>query len=525
MAFVVLHDPVTGYANNLDFFRQSACVGLWENYTDRPRIAADLDGPVGDLVYDGTRIHESCVHSSDNLFAWAVAHLHRKHDHVPLQQVGAARMLTAWAVMLLVLVQPVTVWFRLMCALALALVFGDIAVLTYFNTLYVDASGLMFCTAVVALIGVMFARLRAPGWGFCAWFSLCLLWLGATKPQYAPLAAGLGLVASCCMLGVWRNWARAGGLAVAAVLAGLVFSVMNPAGKPVMMAMRGANNADSFLGALLPQAADTGAALADVGLPESCAAAMAVGGNGEPVQAAKLCPEIARVSRLSLPLLFLRQPRTLWRPLEIGIWGSRPSYLWFPRFEGKGDEAGWGFRLMRATSLSVRLAWLPFGLYRGLVVTLCAVGVGLGPVWLAGGVAGRPAWVRRYPAAGFLVMGGGVCFYALVSSVFGDGFSELARHTACLLVGVAFFGVGLVGCLRRFCGAARCVGSHRGRRRAAQAAALRLRRPRCDDPLHDGGQRRPAAAADPRPAGHGAVHALRAAIQRAAEGGAGHHRA
>jgi hypothetical protein len=445
MALVVLHDPVTGYANNLDFFRQSACVGLWENYTDRPRISQDLDGPVGDLVYDGTRLHDLCVHSSDNLFAWAAAHVHRKHAHVALQWVGAARMVAAWAVILLVLWQPVSALFRLMCAVTMSLVFGDIAVLTYFDTLYVDASGLIFCTAVVALISVMCARRRAPGWGFCCGFALCLVWLGAVKPQYAPLAAGLGLVAAGCMLGVWRDWARGCTLAAAALLAGLVFSALNPTAKPVMMAMHKANNADSFLGALLPQASDLPAALADVGLPESCAAAVGAPSQFVQAKARQLCPEVSDLSRLRFPILFLHQPGTLLRPLSVALWASRPSYLSFPHFERPSDEADWLFRLLRATSLSCWLAWLPWGLYRWLLVALCAAGISLGPLWLGGVMLGRPGWVRRHPAAGFLVLGGGVCFYALFSSVIGDGFSELARHTACLLVGVGFFAVGVVG--------------------------------------------------------------------------------
>jgi hypothetical protein len=438
MALVVLHNPVTGYANNLDFFRQSACVGLWENYTDRPLISADLDAPVGDLVYTGHRLHESCVNSSDNIFVWVAAHLYGKHAHVPLQAVGTAKMLAAWATMLFVLAQPTSAAFRLICVSAIGLVFGDIAVLTYFNTLYVDASGLIVGTAAVALIGAICARRRAPGWRFCAGLSACVVWLGAVKPQYAPLALLQGLVAAYCLMVFWRDRAQATCLVAAALVAALIFQLLNPAGKPVMMAMHGVNNADSFLGAVLPQAADRAAALVDLGLPAGCAQAVAIAGNGMPVRPAQVCPQITGVSRLRLLPLFIHQPNTLLAPLEIGIWGSRPSYLWFPHFGRAADAYRLQFRVLHATSLSTFLAWLPFSTYRWGLLTICGAGVCLAlPLLLA--MWTKPSIVRRYPEAGFLALGGGECFYALFSSVFGDGFSELARHTAALLVGMGFF--------------------------------------------------------------------------------------
>jgi len=47
-------------------------------------------------------------------------------------------------------------------------------------------------------------------------------------------------------------------------------------------------------------------------------------------------------------------------------------------------------------------------------------------------------------AAALPLLGGIVCAYAVASSVFGDGYTELARHAACVLVGVACFLAGLV---------------------------------------------------------------------------------
>ena len=57
MLVVVFSNPILGYANNHDFLRQSSCVGLWQNYQNKPKISANPERPINKLrAYTKTNI-------------------------------------------------------------------------------------------------------------------------------------------------------------------------------------------------------------------------------------------------------------------------------------------------------------------------------------------------------------------------------------------------------------------------------------------------------------------------------------
>jgi hypothetical protein len=436
--------PIAGYANNLDFFRQSACIGVWQHYPGSPRIAAHLAGPVDDVEYDGHRDAYYCMRSSDNLFPWAVAHLFGKHAHFGLHDIGLAKAAVSAALVVFVVAQPVGAAARLAIALAFLLVFGDVATLAYFNTLYVDASGLIFTTVLVGLIAAVAGRRRAPGWGVWSVVAACVVWLGTVKPQYAALAALLGLVASIGFFAFWRDRVRSAALAVIAVLTPVLFFALNDGAANIMRVVDGVDVTDTVLEAVLPHARDPAQALRLVGLSPACG--QDIGQNSYTLTASlrAACPRIGDVSRLRLIPLFLVQPLTFFGPLADAAGRLKAGFIGLAHFERAGDETLWRFRVLDATSLSTWLGALPERLYTA-VVWLVMGGFFVSAAWLGVRLRGTDLPERRRVVcdAALPLAGGLVCAYAVVSSVFGDGYIELLRHAACAFVGIAFFLAGL----------------------------------------------------------------------------------
>ncbi len=425
MAYVCLAVPMVGYANNLDFFREAACVGVWPDYVGQSKISSHLQNAWPGLVFDGDRHPDLCMASSDNLFPWAAAHLHRKHAHFSLRLVGALRAALTMVLALVLLAAPIGSRARLTLSAALFLVFGDIAILSYLNTLYVDFSGIAGTSLMLAAIIAIVAHRRPPAWLFVVVTMLVIFWLGNVKEQYQALAGVLGLLAALACLAVGRSPWRATCLGSAALAAPLLFALLNASPANITRSVEHIDIADTLFAAILPEAADKPAALATLGMPPACLAA--IGGNGyrDDIAHSRLCPEVDRVSRLALLGLFVRQPATFFMPLLRAARLAQRLYLQdLTPFERPSDAEGLAFRVLKATSLSTYLAMLPVSAFVGL----CSLSI-----MMAALTAFLPGWSTSFALAGLVIC------YSLTSSVFGDGYSEISRHAACIVVGMAFF--------------------------------------------------------------------------------------
>ena len=461
MALACLPAPVFGYANNLDFFRQSACVGVWEDYQDRPRIAADLDGPMARLIYDGKRLPIYCMRSSDNLFAWAASRFHHKHDAMDLREIGALKLLFITGSIITVVLLPIGRVARLIVSALFLFAFGDLAVLGYINTLYVDASGLIATTICAGLVVALTGLRKPPSLPLCVFCAVQLIWLGMAKTQFAPLAALFGILIA---LPVWintRRAARAASLAVAGACAPLLFLALNAAPGNIMRDVNRINKRDTVLGAVLPASADPLRGLARLGLPPRCATVIGHDSYTIRPNHQSDCPEVVALSPLRLLPLFLADPGTFTTPMAHALRSSRTTLDIFPHFERPADAARAQFRLLRVTSLSALSRALSPALYGVGVVTLIAAGIAALPLWLW-------AMWRRQPrelasAAACCAVGAMITVYGLASAVFGDGYIELPRHTAPVMIGLACSLSGLA-CLA-------LQAARRGRHAAADPAA------------------------------------------------------
>lgn len=432
LLLIVLAQPVLGYADNLDFLRDSACSGLWRAHDGASPFTAHWDGPVQRLVRTGEVFPELCLFSADHIFGWAIARLHPLGAAADLREVGGLKLAATLAASLVLLTRRMAPRSRAMVALALLLALGDTAVALYFNTLYADTA--LLAAAALAL-GFACATADRPGWGSVAGLAATLLVLGTVKAQGAMAAPVLGLPMALSLAG-GRRPARAALVLLACLGGPLVFWAGN-AGPPGSQAAQIArvNIWDTLGGAVLPAAADPEAALRRLGLPPACRAAIGVDFYAAARPAADAaCPELARTSRLRLPLLFLTQPATFVRPLARAVDESRPAQLRLTPFADPADARHPPFVLLWASSLSTWLTWLPAALYTALLWAALVAGL-LGWPWLAAtALRGRAPG----PPVTALALGAALCAVTLIGAVFGDGAVELNRHCAGLLVGLGF---------------------------------------------------------------------------------------
>lgn len=432
--------PIAGYANNYDFLRQSGCVGVWEHYPNgQAKELPSPRQPVDALDYDGQRRPDLCLPSSDNLFPWAVAHFHHKHATLTLHQIGWLKAGVAAALMLAVLLQPVPEAFRFGCAIAGFLMLGDFTYLLFFNSLYLDASLIMFAFASISLTCSVFCRMTRPGWSFILFLVAAIAWFVFARGQYAAFALLLGPLAAFGLYRCWRD--RIG---AAAVLVGIAMCV---GGLGYFHAVRNehtahiaiANEVDTVLEAVLPSATDKAAALRQLGLPSHCMVAIGMNWYTPGFQQRPPCPEVYHLGRLPLIPLFMVDPATFFGPFQHAIVLTRPADMpYLGHFEHPGDENRLRFRLLAETSFTDLLARLPEWIFDSLVYASILAGATCFMAFVRRQTR-APAHTPDAATTAVLLgaIGGGLAFYGIASSVFGDGYGEVGRHAFGVDIGIA----------------------------------------------------------------------------------------
>ncbi|TRX72957.1 glycan biosynthesis hexose transferase WsfD [Pseudomonas mangiferae] len=433
MAVVVLARPVFGYANSYDFVRQSACMGLWQSVPGVHKYEGSYETTAASLLYDGETLPQVCLFSSDNLFAHLAATFHSVGDRVDWAWI-------AWPKLLLVILPVALLLTRMSPALKFAsafaflLVFGDPIYLGYVNTLYTDFSvvgaGSVLALAIASRIERAPARDRLTS----TILVLSLAWLGMSKLQYAFLTALVAVLYAAWL--VKGGHGRAAWIAVlAGVLAPVAYLSINSALNNQLDTFRQTNRIDTVFGAVLPAAPDRTAALATLGLSQHCRELIGKTWYAPDGPRYRPCEGLNAVGYGDLLRLFLQQPATFFRPLVEGLRQARPLY---PTYLGNRQGLQ-GFvddpqRLARRTALSSSLVRLPELLYLAVFPVSLAVG-GMAGLWLV--VRRHRLTVVSRGALALASLGGLYAGYALASSVFGDGYIEVQKHTS--LYGVGLF--------------------------------------------------------------------------------------
>ena len=452
IAAVVFHSPIFGYANNYDFVRKSACVGIWQNQLGRDKTANHPEAPVNNLIFDGDRINPLCAKSSDNFFAHISRKLHKVGDRIDFREMSVYRWVMLMAMVLLLMRVTDNERLKIIFSLLFFLVWGDFAIELYFNTLYNEFSVVMGCFFAASCV-VLLTQRSMPPHREKATFSLLvfsIVWLGFSKQQYVPLASLLALLAALIMILHRRRW-KMFLLLMCALMLPLLYARLNNDASGLLAAIDQANKTNTFMAAVLPAVADQPQALQDLGLPPSCLAAIGKSWYDPQVQQNNPCPEVKQLSRLDLFKLFWREPAAAYIPLYRGILEANkmyPNYLGYVEQPSQLENA-W-YRTARFGSLTILLSTLPGPLFFGITVGSLLFSALSGMVLALRFARGRNDQLRLdVVMLSLIVMGGLLIFYALVSSVFGDGYWELPKHAVVLGQGFAFqlCGIGLAGWL------------------------------------------------------------------------------
>ena len=416
--------PLIAYANNWDFARESACYGIWEHYpSGKDKTSANFEGPVNPLVYDGDRHPEWCLHVIDNAFIRLILAFHNLGDEIDLQTVGTlkASFLLGMMGWLMVLLRKKS--HQLVAALTFLLAFGDIAYLSFFNTLYAEFS--MLAGAFLSLFGLLMlaydARQRRSSIAFCI---ASLLFFGLAKGQYMPLAVVAGMVMGAIILARHKAVTSAVVLITATVAMPIGFNMANRT-SGLMRTIAVVNIMDTVMVAVLPNTRDPLASMRKLGLPEHCSKALGVSWYDIGPSHNLPCPELANLSRTKLIGLFLWDPTSFFRPMSLAISKIRPLQLtYLSNTENALARNSKRYRLLKLTSLSTALDRLPPSAFFVLIVAALVMSV-----------ASLLA-IRRSSPAFLCSAGGALIFYALFSSVFGDGFFEISKHGTAILLGI-----------------------------------------------------------------------------------------
>jgi hypothetical protein len=421
---VVSASPVVAYANNWDFARQSSCYGVWESYPDgKDKTAFNFDRPVNPLRYDGDRRPEWCLQAIDNVFVSAALAPRALGENVDLRTIGLGRAafilgMSAWLMRLARRTRH-----KLAIAAILLLAFGDIAYLAFFNTLYAEFSMLAGCFLSVMSL-MLIVDVTKPQRQLIAFSAVALLFFGLSKAQYMPLAS----VCALAFAGVlWRKrTARAvpAGFLALAIAMPIVFTSLNPSSKGIMAPIKVANIMDTFMVAVLPNTRDPKASLSYVGLPEHCTRALGVSWYDPGVAGNLPCPEIANTSRTQLIRLFIKDPTAFFNPMRLAIQKVRPATIYYLGIaETQSVKTSIRLAAVEKTSLSRAIDALPPAVFMVLVCGSLAAALG------------SLLYCSHSSSALLLSAGGAVIFYALISSVFGDGFMEISKHATAIFLG------------------------------------------------------------------------------------------
>jgi hypothetical protein len=422
----VSSSPLIAYANNWDFARESACYGVWEKYPNgKDKTTFNFEGPVNPLIYDGDTRPEWCARVIDNVFIRSVLAFHKVGDAIDLREIGLLR--AAFLIVMTFWLMRMLKEHRLFASIAFALVFGDLAYLSFFNTLYAEFS--MLSGALLSVFaGVLLLHEDRPSWRAVLFAIISLAFFGGAKEQYLPLAILAGLLMAIILAIKWGSRLSASALAVAALALPATLLSVNSHSTGVMATIKVANIMDAVMLGVLPNASNPINAMHVLKLPDHCAKAIGVSWYDPGVANNLPCPEVASVSRVSFLRLFASDPQSFGKPMWLALQKTRPLQLhYLPNAENEGVRDSATYIFVKETSLSTWFDRLPHGAY---AMVACVMFV-FGSIY----AVMRRDRVYALPIAVASVL----AFYAIFSSVFGDGFMELAKHATAFTMGLLLY--------------------------------------------------------------------------------------
>lgn len=429
-ALLVLRDPVVGYANSWDMQRLENCLGI--SPQDVPREEASPRQTQQIYVLDGRIDTPGCLASSQILLLGPAVLVLRAIRSVTGNPVFDIRFVGA----------ALALWFALMAvgfsgyffrrgerglalvnALVFCLIVADPTNTLFLNTFYAEPAAVLFAWLVIGSLFVVYSQGPTPANG--ALLGAGIFLLGMAKRQYLPLALVFGVLA---IVLAWRIRAKLPAAFLTVVLIGMALTVAGDQyvySRPhqLVKIIDRANKMDSVMGAILPLASDQRGAIALLGLPPECAAAVGQTWYTPGIVESNPCAAVYDLPRHRLLALLVREPLLLVRlnntaATVLSQKANAGSLVPNLAIDEAGNRAQAGIisiaRLLGSASVTrwQLLVWLP------PLVFVVAAGV----VFLR-----TRRGSRNDLAVLYLICSAGFCV-TLGTSVLGDGWHEFVKH-------------------------------------------------------------------------------------------------
>lgn len=439
MFLIVGSSQLIALPNNWDFIRVESCMGLWQDNSDgTPKTESHLSAPVNSLVLDRDVRMDACVITLDDIYPYLATRFRNTGSHINFHIIGGLRIASALAALVALLWLSRNAFSRLIVSIIFLAVFGDLVYLLYFNTLYNEVSVFLGAFVGASCLWLLWTANERSTKATVFILMLAVVFLGLAKQQYSGLATLFAVAAVPPLIVRQKRWSLSAGLLAVGLACPIVLSMLNPSDYGLSRAIKLANITDTYLGEVLPHAQNRDQALRLLHMPPECAKGIGETWYTPGLQANHPCPTLISAHRARLIPLFFAQPSTFIEPMSDALDRTRPMpEVAYHIFEQPDMVDGLRYRLVKATSLTTYANAVPRALFRSLLIVSMLVGALSAVLCLA--------TVRRVGSGGVLLlaMGGTIVLYAIGSSVFGDGISDMTRHAVMWPFGLSLQFIGL----------------------------------------------------------------------------------
>lgn len=421
----VLHDPLLGFANQYDMIRTGACVGLYPDLPPDKRDAATPEAPL-ERYRLAERNPAECRWGTEAVLAGVVALKHRlfgvSGESFPaLRELG---LLKAGLLAAAMLALAIALWpspaASLLHGLTAAAVIADPVTTLWLQTLYTEFPVLLGTYLVTGALVAALLREALPRW-LAILAAIGTVLAAGAKLQFFALPFALLFVAAPRL---WASSRRALGILAAIAVAAGAWQPLSPRSD----VDRHANRANAYLGTILPASTNMPTTLNSLDLPDKCADVAGATWNaprGEDLGAA--CPEALALPAGAFVKLTGEDAQTLARAAVRVIPSTANPLL---GHLGVAARESWGTLANEPLWLRSALGWiganLPAQWYLGLTLFAIASLVPAAALW--GATLVRGANADAHPFGAYLLMLETIALYALVTTVYGEGLSQSARH-------------------------------------------------------------------------------------------------
>lgn len=428
-----------GYANNYDFVRHSSCLGLWSYIPDHPKKAGHASSPSAQLLYDGDIAKDSCLRSSDNVSSYILTRFLSVGDIVSFINLSSIKLFFLLALSFIAILTSTT---RLIPSIFLFSILSEGIYLAYANTLYGEFSVISaFTLIIICSYNLLHGNNSKHAKLQIAILIIGIIWLGLSKQQWSYLT--LLLICITSWLVYHRTLFKKSAfvflfLSLASIF---TFQLMNKHNFKNETSISSANKINTFFFAVLPEATDKIQALKILDLPEHCHADIGVSWYQPEQNALNNCPEIQKTSRVRLLKLFIQDSATFFIPIKKFTEEMR---LFYPDYLGvtiPGDaNALKKLNYVTRFSLSNIIFKIESTVFfaTAFILFIGSIATGLFLLFMPKKLS------LKFTSTMYLFTAGGMTVgYSILSSVFGDGYFEAAKHSVLFLGGVYLQFIGL----------------------------------------------------------------------------------